>query len=108
VVNARDAILYPQIEGRVTDATTREPVAGARVRWEPAGAVDSLGAAPSDSPPRGVVGADSTGAYVVPNLPRGSYRLHVTADRYEESASEAIQVPPGIGDVNFQLRYRER
>ena len=105
VVNVRDAILYPEIEGRVADFHTHEPIAGARVSWEPSGAADSL-EAPSDSPPRGAVQTDSTGAYVIPNLPRGSYRLRIGADGYFESGSEPIQVPPGIGDVNFELRYR--
>jgi subtilisin family serine protease len=106
IVNVRDAILYPEIEGRVTDYHTREPIAGARVTWEPEGAADSLGAAPSDSPPRGVARTDSTGAYVIPNLPRGAYRLHIRADGYFESTSEPIEVPPGLGDVNFELKYR--
>jgi subtilisin family serine protease len=106
LVNVRDAILYPQIEGHVADASTREPIAGARVSWEPSGSVDSTGAAPSDAPPRGITRTDSTGAYVVPNLPRGTYRLRVAADGHFEATSEPIQVPPGIGDVNFQLRYR--
>lgn len=108
VVNVRDAILYPQIEGRVTDFTTREPVARARITWEPAGAVDTSLAVRSDSPARGETGVDSTGAYVIPSLPRGAYRLHVRADGYLDAASEPIEVPPGIGDVSFELRYRGR
>lgn len=116
IVNVRDAILYPQIEGRVADAATHEPVEGALVTWEPAAGADSigvsslgvgsLGAAPSDSAPRGAVSTDSTGAYVIPNLPRGTYRLRIAADGYRGSVSEPIQVPPGLGDVNFELRYR--
>jgi len=106
VPNARDAILYPLIEGRVTDALTREPIALARVSWEPAGPVDSTRAAPGDSPPRGVARADSTGAYVVPNLPPGVYRLRVNAEGYFEGVTEALDVPPNLGDVNVALRYR--
>ncbi len=106
VPNVRDAILYPFLEGKVTDATTREPIAGARVRWEPAGRVDSTRAAPSDSPPRGLVETDSTGAYVAPNLPPGVYRLRVEAPGYSETASEPLEVPPSLGDVNIALRFR--
>jgi subtilisin family serine protease len=106
IVNVRDAIVYPQIEGRVTDLHTHEPAAGARVAWEPAGAVDSLGAAPGDAPPRGAVRADSLGCYLIPNLPRGTYRLLVSADGHFDALSEPIEVPPGIGDVNVELRYR--
>ena len=106
VPNVRDAILYPAIEGRVTDFHTHEPIAGARVSWEPAGPVDSTRAAPGDSPPRGVARSDSTGAYAAPNLPPGVYRLRVNADGYFEGVTEALEVPPNLGDVNVVLRYR--
>ncbi len=106
VPNVRDAIVYPAIEGRVTDFHTREPIAGASVSWEPAGAVDSTRAAPGDSPPRGAVRADSTGAYLAPNLPPGFYRLRVNAPGYFEGVTEPLQVPPNLGDVNVALRYR--
>ena len=106
IVNVRDAIIYPQIEGRVTDLHTHEPLARARVAWEPAGPDGAGGAPPGDSPPRGEVRVDSTGAYVIPNLPRGAYRLRVSADGYFDGATEPIEVPPGIGDVNVELRYR--
>lgn len=110
IVNARDAILYPRIEGRIVDARTGEPIAGAAVAWEPAaaGSVDSTRAAASDSPPRGSVRSDSTGAYVIPNLPPGSYRIRASADEYAGGETEAIEVPPGIGDVNLALRWRGR
>lgn len=106
--NARDAILYPSVEGAVTDLHTREPLRNARVAWEPApgGRVDSLAAAPGDSPPRGEVRSDSTGAYEIPNLPAGTYRLRIDAPGYFEWASEPLQVPPSLGDVNAALRYR--
>ncbi len=112
VPNVRDAILYPLIEGRITDvATPGEAVVGkaATVSWEPApGSSDTLaaGVAPSDSPRRGSVRADSTGAYVIPNLPTGAYRLTITAPGYFEAHSEPLEVPPGLGDVDFALRYR--
>jgi len=106
--NARDAILYPSVEGAITDLHTREPLRNARVAWEPSpeGRVDSLVAAPGDSPPRGEVRSDSTGAYEIPNLPAGTYRLRVDAPGYFEWVSEPLQVPPSLGDVNAALRYR--
>jgi subtilisin family serine protease len=114
VPNVRDAIAYPEIEGRITDLSTPgEPTVGkpATVSWEPApgaparAAADTL-AAPSDSPLRGSVRADSTGAYVIPNLPSGTYRLTIEAPGYFSVQSEPLQVPPGLGDVDFALRYR--
>jgi hypothetical protein len=117
VVNARDAVLYPLLEGTVTDRDTREPVVGAVVRWEPAPAPDSLvpvpdslatarAEAPGDSPPRGSVRTDSTGAYAIPNLPRGAYTIHVTAEGYFDADAGPHEVPPNLGDVNVALRYR--
>ena len=112
IPNARDAIVYPQIEGRITDVSTPgEPTVGkpATVSWEPAGSATTdtpLEAAPSESPRRGSVQADSTGAYVIPNLPAGIYRLTIEAPGYFRTQSELIQIPPGLGDVDFALRYR--
>ena len=106
VPNVRDAILYPFLEGRMTDFNTHEPIQNARVSWEPVGAVDSTHAAPSDSPLRGEMRADSTGAYVIPNLPAGTYRLRATAPGYFDWVSEPLQVPPSLGDLNAALRYR--
>lgn len=106
LVNARDAVLYPLIEGHVTDIHTREPIVGAAVRWEPAGGPNPAAAAPGDSPPRGAVLTDSTGAYVIPNLPRGSYTIHVTKEGYFDTEAGHYEVPPNMGDVNVALRYR--
>ncbi len=106
VVNARDAVLYPLIEGRVSDLHTREPIADAAVRWEPARDSEALGAAPGDPPPRGSVRTDSTGAYVIPNLPRGSYTIHIAKDGYFDAEAGPYEVPPNLGDVNIALRYR--
>jgi len=108
VPNVRDAILYPFLEGSISDFNTHEPIPNARVEWEPtgAGAVDSTQVAPSDSPVRGETHADSTGNYVIPNLPSGTYRLHANAPGYFEWVSEPLQVPPSLGDVNAVLRYR--
>ena len=112
LVNARDAILYPLIEGTVTDAHTREPIAGASVSWEPAGpgsgpaGVDSAFAAPGDSPPRGTVPTDAAGAYVVPNLPPGTYRLTIKAPGYFDATTDPLEMPPNLSDVNVALRYR--
>ena len=108
LVNAREAVLYPLIEGVVTDFDTREPLQGATVRWEPAGSVDSLDAAASDSPPRGSVETDSAGTYVIPNLPRGSFRITVSKAGYLDADAGPYDVPPNLGDANVVLRYRER
>lgn len=104
VPNVRDAVLYPLVEGRVTDKATREPLGGARIAWE--GVVDSSRAAPGDSPARGSTVTDSTGSYVIPNLPAGSYRMRVEAAGYLGAESEALEVPPSLGEVNFSLEYR--
>ena len=106
VPNVRDAILYPFLEGKITDERTREPIAGALIHWEPAGRVDSTRAAPGDSPPRGTAETDSTGAYVVPNLPPGLFRIRVDAPGYLEAVSQPLEVPPSLGDVNLALRYQ--
>ena len=108
VPNVRDAIFFPFLEGSISDFNTHEPIPNARVRWEPAGAgaVDSTHVAPSDSPVRGETRADSTGAYVIPNLPSGTYRLQAVAPGYFEWVSEPLSVPPNLGDVNAVLRYR--
>ena len=105
LVNARDAVLYPLIEGKVTDSTTREAIVGATVRWRAeAGAEramerDSTGA-------EGTVETDSTGAYVIPNLPRGSYTITVTKPGYADAEAGPYDVPPNLGDVNVDLRYQ--
>jgi hypothetical protein len=108
LVNARDAILYPLIEGTVTDAHTREPISGASVAWEPAGpaSVDSAFGAAGDSPPRGAVRTDATGAYVIPNLPPGAYRLTIRADGYFDATTEALEMPPNLSGMDVALRYR--
>ena len=104
--NAREAILYPAIEGRITDLHTGEGIPTARIAWEPLGSVDSARVAPSDSRPKGSVACDSTGAYVVPNLPAGVYRLRAAAPGYFDWESEPLEVPPGLDEVNAALRYR--
>jgi subtilisin family serine protease len=113
LVNARDAILFPLIEGTVTDAHTREPIAGASVAWKPAGSgrtasggVDSAFAAPGDSPPRGAVRTDASGAYVIPNLAPGTYRLTIRADGYFDATTEPLEMPPNLSGMDVALRYR--
>jgi serine protease AprX len=106
VPNARDAVHYPAIEGIVRDAHTREPIANASVRWEPDAHIDSASVAPTDSPPRGATATDAAGAYLIPNLPRGRYVLRIDAPGYFETTTEPLEVPPGLGDVDFTLRYR--
>jgi hypothetical protein len=54
----------------------------------------------------GSVDTDSTGAYVIPNLPRGSYTITVSKPGYDEASEGPYDVPPGLGDVDVALRYR--
>ena len=113
IVNAREAVLYPLLEGTVTDSITRERLPGATVRWEPAGgsprptAGGNAGeAAPGESPAIGSVLTDSTGAYVVPNLPRGTYAITVSRPGYLDASAGPYEVPPNLGDANVALRPR--
>jgi serine protease AprX len=108
IVNARDAVLYPLLEGTVTDSITHEPLAGVTVRWEPlAGRTpESADAGPGDSPARGSVETDSTGAYLIPSLPSGSYRITVSKAAYFDASAGPYEVPPNLGDANIVLRYR--
>ena len=89
IVNARDAVLYPLLEGTVTDSITREPLGGATVTWS-----------------GGSVETDSTGTYVIPNLERGSYTITVSKPGYLDATAGPYEVPPNLGDVNVALRYR--
>jgi len=111
IVNARDAVLYPLLEGTVTDSITREPLANATVRWEPIPGPKRESLAtdapdPEDSPERGSVESDSTGAYVIPSLPRGTYTITVSRQGYLDSQAGPHEVPPNLGDANVALRYR--
>ncbi len=115
IVNVRDAVLYPLLEGRVTDSVTREALAGATVRWEPVagsprvapnGSAPSQETAPGESPANGEVRTDSTGAYVIPSLPRGTYAITVSMPGYFEASAGPYEVPPNLGDANVALRPR--
>ncbi len=123
IVNARDAVLYPLLEGTVTDSITREPLANAAVRWEPiagpekepivgpeaeqiVGPKAESPEATGDSPERGSVETDSTGAYVIPSLPRGTYTITVSRQGYFDASAGPYEVPPNLGDANVALRYR--
>jgi subtilisin family serine protease len=112
IVNARDAVLYPLLEGTVTDSITRERLPGATVRWEPAqspraaAGANAGGAESGESPASGSVLTDSTGAYVIPNLPRGTYAITVSKGGYLEAPAGPYEVPPNLGDANVALRPR--
>ena len=113
IVNARDAVLYPLLEGTVTDSVTREALQGATVRWEPVagsprGAAGANAAAPEpgESPASGQVLTDSTGAYVIPSLPRGTYAITVSKPGYLDGSAGPYEVPPNLGDANVALRPR--
>jgi len=102
IVNARDAVLYPLLEGTVTDSVTREALQGAIVRWESAAG----SAEPGESSARGQVLTDSTGAYVIPSLPRGTYAITVSKTGYVDGSAGPYEVPPNLGDANVALRPR--
>jgi len=99
IVNARDAVLYPLLEGTVTDSITREPIQGAAVRWSSAAGGNTHEA-------NGSVDTDSTGAYVIPNLPPGSYTMTVSKPGYDDATAGPYEVPPNLGDIDIRLRYR--
>jgi subtilisin family serine protease len=106
IVNARDAVLYPLLEGTVTDAVTRERLPGAAVRWEPLAGSPRAPAATGESPVTGSVLTDSTGAYVIPNLARGTYAITVSKAGYIDAPAGPYEVPPNLGDANVALRPR--
>jgi subtilisin family serine protease len=91
IVNARDAVLYPLLEGTVSDSITREPIPGATVRW-------------SATAKSGAVETDSTGAYVIPNLDRGTYSITVSKPGYEDATAGPYDLPPNLGDANVALK----
>ena len=106
IVNARDAVLYPLLEGTVTDSITRERLAGAAVRWEPVAGSPRAPAATGDLNASGSVLTDSTGDYVIPNLPRGTYAITVSKPGYLDAPAGPYEVPPNLGDANVALRPR--
>jgi serine protease AprX len=103
IPNARDAIFYPFLEGSVTDRSTGRTIAAARVRWERVGGSQGEWAAPGDSPPAGETRTDAGGAYTIPNLPPGVYRLAVEAEGFAPVALGPFDVPPNLGGVDASL-----
>jgi subtilisin family serine protease len=111
IVNARDAVLYPLLEGTITDSITREPLPGATVRWKPVAgspraAAGASAAEPGESPASGSVLTDSTGAYLIPSLPRGTYAISVSKPGYLDAPGGPYEVPPNLGEANVALRPR--
>lgn len=106
IVNARAAILYPLLEGRVTGRDGGTPLAGARVAWERIGESKGEWAAPGDGPPTGETRTDAGGNYMIGNLPPGSYRLTITAEGHETATLGPFDVPPNLGGVDVTLTPR--
>ncbi|HEU4724457.1 MAG TPA: S8 family serine peptidase [Candidatus Eisenbacteria bacterium] len=103
IPNARDAIFYPFLEGRVTDRAGGAPVAGARVRWERVEGPRGEWAAPGDSPAAGETRTDAAGSYTIPNLPPGVYRLAIEAPGFTPQDLGPFDVPPNLGGVDAAL-----
>lgn len=106
IVNARAAILYPLLEGRVTSRDGGAPLAGARVAWERVGESKGEWAVPSDAPPAGETRSDAGGNYTIGNLPPGAYRLTVEAGGHEPETLGPFDVPPNLGGVDATLTPR--
>jgi hypothetical protein len=89
VIPTRDSGVAAQgvatIKGRVVDATTKAPLAGARVRL-------------SGSSPRGPVLTDSAGAFVFNGLPAGTYSFDIERNGY---------LPASWPDVSKWIRRQE-
>lgn len=101
--NARDAIFYPFLEGRVTDRAGGKPIAGAHVAWQRSGGARGDWAAPGDSPAAGETKTDAGGGYTIPNLPPGSYRLTIGAEGFATTELGPFDVPPNLGGVDASL-----
>jgi len=105
MVDARAAILFPFLEGVVRDRDRGVAIAEATIAWERVGDVAGAGwAAPGDGAPRGATRADSGGAYTIPSVPPGAYRLSVTADGYEPETIGPFDIPPNARGVDVALR----
>jgi hypothetical protein len=82
------------ISGRVVNAQTGAPVAGASISYQST-TVSNAGATRS--------GAD--GSYVIPLLPPGQYRLRVSADDYQAQEVYELEAPVAARiDLDFRLR----
>lgn len=103
IPNARDAIFYPFLEGRVTDRSGGKPIVGARVAWERTGGAAGEWAAPGDSPAAGETRSDVGGGYTIPNLPPGMYRLTIGAEGFATRELGPFDVPPNLGGVDAAL-----
>jgi serine protease AprX len=103
IPNARRAILYPLLAGTIRDATTGQSIGNATVAWERAGGDRGGWAAPGDSPPVGETRTDAGGAYAIPNLPPGAYRLTVSAGGYLPRSLGPFDVPPNLEGIDAAL-----
>src|SRR5262249_9391825 len=84
-----DVALAPPgtINGTVTDSSTNAPIAGAIVNY-----------------PGGTVTTDAGGAYTIANITSGSQTLVASADGYNSSPEQIVNVPAnGTATVNIVL-----
>ncbi len=103
IPNARDAIHYPFLEGRVTSRDSHSPIASAAVSWVRVSASRGEWAAPGDSPPVGATRTDGGGEYTIPNLPPGVYTLTIRAEGFTTEKLGPFDVPPHLGGVDAVL-----
>lgn len=100
------------IQGSVTDSATHAPVKQAIITtWYAALATEQSlrdGASTRIQPLRQVTAkSDASGAFVLPDLPPGSYTLHISHSRYSQMrgpVSKTVQVKAGeTASVSFEL-----
>jgi hypothetical protein len=95
------------VGGRVIDAETRAPIAGALVSIGRAtlaeGAFGSFGAGAGTEPTVAITGAD--GRWRSPGLKAGAYSVSATADGYLPASIDRLQLTPGVdrGDADLEL-----
>src|SRR5271155_4029411 len=92
-----------ELNGRVTEAATGAPLAGAAVEVRVYGSrppEDVPGDAPLHNPPPVLTGA--SGAFRFPGLPPGNFQILVTRPQFQ-SRTEAFESEPGEKTVEIRL-----
>lgn len=89
--------IWPPISGRVTDAVTGGPIAGARVTYSGRGDVlNHLGGEPINPPSvHGEVRTRADGTFVLPQLAQGTFEVRVSAPGYLSARQFLSEKPAG-------------